>query len=173
MISGGVEVNLIHLNLFIIRSKIWRRSLTRIMNIMIEKNRSAKFIDWFNSHSNICLYMTGRKIPNCLRFSAKGDKNALFFRNSAALSEFFSSFRHLHDFFYRRWKRFAFSKYHCIAIQTSLEFSLLHMRRFAQMVSPFVQFQKREKQPWRSVAFRLQYATLLKVTLLHGCFSRF
>ena len=33
---------------------------------------------------------------------------------------------------------------------------------------PFVQFTKREKHPWRSVTF-----TLLKVTLLHGCFSHF
>ena len=32
---------------------------------------------------------------------------------------------------------------------------------------PFVQFKKREKHPWRSVTFRL------KVTLIHGCFSRF
>ena len=31
----------------------------------------------------------------------------------------------------------------------------------------FVQFKKREKHPWRSVTFRL------KVTLIHGCFSRF
>ena len=31
---------------------------------------------------------------------------------------------------------------------------------------PFVQFIKHEKHPWRSV-------TLNKVTLLHGCFSRF
>ena len=30
----------------------------------------------------------------------------------------------------------------------------------------FVQFKKREKHPWRSV-------DLLKLTLLHGCFSRF
>ena len=30
------------------------------------------------------------------------------------------------------------------------------------------QFKKREKQPWRSVTF-----SLLKVTPLHGCFSRF
>ena len=40
---------------------------------------------------------------------------------------------------------------------------------------PFVQFKEREKHPWRCVTFskvacvRLQ----LKVTLLHGCFSRF
>ena len=33
---------------------------------------------------------------------------------------------------------------------------------------PFVQFKKREKHPWRSVTF-----TLLKVALLHGCFSHF
>ena len=36
---------------------------------------------------------------------------------------------------------------------------------------------KREKHPWRSVTFskscRLKLATLLKVTLLHVCFSRF
>ena len=31
---------------------------------------------------------------------------------------------------------------------------------------PFAQFKKREKHPWMSV-------TLLKLTLLHGCFSRF
>ena len=31
---------------------------------------------------------------------------------------------------------------------------------------PFVQFKKCEKHPWRS-------CRLLKVTLLHGCFSRF
>ena len=37
---------------------------------------------------------------------------------------------------------------------------------FAQILVPFVQFWKREKHPWRSVA-------LLKVTLHHGCFSRF
>ena len=35
---------------------------------------------------------------------------------------------------------------------------------------PFVQFKKREKHPWRSVTFS---TTLLRVTLLHGCFSRF
>ena len=41
---------------------------------------------------------------------------------------------------------------------------------------PFVQFKKREKDPWLSVTFecyRLEPATLLKVTLLHGCFLRF
>ena len=34
---------------------------------------------------------------------------------------------------------------------------------------PFVRSKKREKHSWR----RLQPTTLLKVTLLHGCFSRF
>ena len=42
---------------------------------------------------------------------------------------------------------------------------------------PFVQFKKREKHPWRSVNFSkvtgLKPATLLKLTLLHGRFSRF
>ena len=34
---------------------------------------------------------------------------------------------------------------------------------------PFVQFKNREKHPWRSVYF----SKVLKVTLLHGCFSCF
>ena len=41
---------------------------------------------------------------------------------------------------------------------------------------PCAQFKKREKHPWRSVTFSkvaAQPATLLKVTLLHGCFSCF
>ena len=42
---------------------------------------------------------------------------------------------------------------------------------------PFAQFKKREKHPWRSANFRkvagFKPATLLKLTLLHGCFSRF
>ena len=44
---------------------------------------------------------------------------------------------------------------------------------------PTVQFEKREKHPWRSVTFskvvKLQAkpATLLKVTPLHGCFHVF
>ena len=37
---------------------------------------------------------------------------------------------------------------------------------------PFVQIKKREKHPSRSVNFRLHHATLLKLKLLHGCFSR-
>ena len=40
----------------------------------------------------------------------------------------------------------------------------------------FVQFKKREKHPWKCVnvsSFKLQPATLLKVTLLHGRFSHF
>ena len=36
---------------------------------------------------------------------------------------------------------------------------------------PLVQFKQREKQPWRSVNFKP--ATLLKLTLLHECFSHF
>ena len=42
---------------------------------------------------------------------------------------------------------------------------------------PFVQFKKPEKHSWRSVNFSkvagFKPATLLKLTLLHGCFSRF
>ena len=42
---------------------------------------------------------------------------------------------------------------------------------------PFVQFKKRGRHPWRSVNFSkvasFKPATLQKLTLLHGCFSRF
>ena len=38
---------------------------------------------------------------------------------------------------------------------------------------PFAQFKKCEKHPWRNESCRLSPATLLKVALLHGCFSRF
>ena len=42
---------------------------------------------------------------------------------------------------------------------------------------PFALFKKREKHPWTSVTFSkvtgFQSATLLKITLLHGCFSLF
>ena len=38
---------------------------------------------------------------------------------------------------------------------------------------PFVQFKKCEKHPWRSATFsKVASATLLKVILHHGCFSR-
>ena len=44
-------------------------------------------------------------------------------------------------------------------------------------LKPFVQFKKHKKHPWRSVTSSkvagFQPATLLKVTLLYGCFSRF
>ena len=44
-------------------------------------------------------------------------------------------------------------------------------------LAPFEQFKKREEYPWRSVNFStvagLKSATLLNLTLLHGCFSRF
>ena len=38
---------------------------------------------------------------------------------------------------------------------------------------PFVQFKEREKQPWGSDTFSLNLATLLKVSLVHGCFYLF
>ena len=41
---------------------------------------------------------------------------------------------------------------------------------------PLVPFKKREKHPWRNVTFNKvagSPATLIKGTLLHGCFSRF
>ena len=42
---------------------------------------------------------------------------------------------------------------------------------------PCVQFKKRGKHPWRSVTLSkvagFKSSTLLKVTLFHGCFSRF
>ena len=48
---------------------------------------------------------------------------------------------------------------------------------FLRDLVPFVQFKKREKHPSRSVTFSkvagLKPATLLKVKLFYGCFSRF
>ena len=39
---------------------------------------------------------------------------------------------------------------------------------------PLVQFKNRKKHPWRSVTFsKVAEPALLKVALLHGCFSRF
>ena len=38
---------------------------------------------------------------------------------------------------------------------------------------PFAQFKNREKHPWRIVTFSKAAGFMLKVTLLHGCFSRF
>ena len=44
-------------------------------------------------------------------------------------------------------------------------------------LAPFIEFKNREKHPWRSDTFSIVKfqgsATLLKVSLLHGCFSRF
>ena len=44
-------------------------------------------------------------------------------------------------------------------------------------LAPLLQFKKHEKHPWKSVTFSkvsgFWPATLLKVTLLHGCFSHF
>ena len=44
------------------------------------------------------------------------------------------------------------------------------MRRLTRFGTIYIILQ-REKHPWRSVNFRLKSATLLKITLLHGCFS--
>ena len=45
-----------------------------------------------------------------------------------------------------------------------------HISDVLRDLVPFVQVKKREKHPWRSVTFKP--TTLLKVTPLHGCFSR-
>ena len=51
------------------------------------------------------------------------------------------------------------------------------IRVIFQVLVPFIQFKEREKHPWRSVTFskvcNVKLETLLKVTLLHGCFPRF
>ena len=46
------------------------------------------------------------------------------------------------------------------------------MRHLRDLVS-LVQLKRREKHPLRSVTFSFTPATLLKVTLSRGCFSRF
>ena len=60
---------------------------------------------------------------------------------------------------------------------TVLAKKLHHRSDALRDLLPFVQFKKREKHQWRSVAFSkvtcFKPATLLKVTLLHRCFSRF
>ena len=40
-------------------------------------------------------------------------------------------------------------------------------------LAPFLQFKKHETHPWRSVTFSKVTGFSLKVTFLHGCFSRF
>ena len=48
------------------------------------------------------------------------------------------------------------------------------MRRFARFSTIYTVKKKHEKNPLRSATFsKVKPATLLKVTLLHGCFSRF
>ena len=44
------------------------------------------------------------------------------------------------------------------------------MRDALRDLVPFVRFKKRERHTWRSDTF--SKVTVLKVTLLHGCFSR-
>ena len=60
--------------------------------------------------------------------------------------------------------------------QHIISFVFAHCRCFAKF-GTIVQFKKREKQQWRSLTFSevtgFQPATLLKVTLLHVCFSHF
>ena len=51
---------------------------------------------------------------------------------------------------------------------SKLYFNKLVMRDLV----PFVKFKKLEKRSWRSVPL-LKPETLLKATLIHGCFSRF
>ena len=57
------------------------------------------------------------------------------------------------------------------------EFTLLYICSALRNLVPFVQFKKREKHPRRSINFnkvaKITKITLLKLTLLHGCFSRF
>ena len=53
-----------------------------------------------------------------------------------------------------------------------LTLDALHICGALRDLVPFVQFKLREKYPWRSVNFS-KVAGLLKLTLLHGCFSSF
>ena len=58
-----------------------------------------------------------------------------------------------------------------------LSFSGFDILMFCAIQYHLYNFKKLKKKPWRSVTFSkvagFQLATLLKVTLLHGCFSRF
>ena len=58
---------------------------------------------------------------------------------------------------------------------TLIKFSTIKFSTFIALrdLIPFLQFKKREKYPWGCSTFSKVPATLLKVTLLHGCFWRF
>ena len=58
-----------------------------------------------------------------------------------------------------------------MAILTYFMALVIHTCGALRDLVPFVQFKKRENHPWKSVNFKP--ATLLKLTLLHGYFSRF
>ena len=62
----------------------------------------------------------------------------------------------------------------------------MYLHKCGTILAPFVQFKKRKKHPWRSgnfskvAGFNLKNVKnthgrvlILKLTLLHGCFSRF
>ena len=55
-----------------------------------------------------------------------------------------------------------------ITMQSIVNATLQYIYDALSDLVPFVQFKKREKHPWG-----LKPATLLKLTLLHGCFSLF
>ena len=68
------------------------------------------------------------------------------------------------------------SRIQSVLVEYQLNKGAILMKLYSDVLRdlvPFGQFKKREKSPWSSVTFRkvagLKPATLLKVTLLHGC----
>ena len=115
----------------------------------------------------------------CLEFISFSSKTGFFSLDSSFL-HFSSDFRHKNSILnnlhtqHKGWKSLKTQKL-TYFVTSPKSFEIFFCDALRDLV-PFVQFKKREKHPWMSVTFSKmagQPATLLKVTLLHGCFSRF
>ena len=91
-----------------------------------------------------------------------------------------NSFRHLRWSFFVKIVNYFCQKLHliCIAFDCGVVTLITFFETWGSIFDalgdlvPFVQFKKREKHPWLSDPFR-KVATLIKVSFLNGCFSRF
>ena len=61
---------------------------------------------------------------------------------------------------------------HCFRMMAQTKYDLVLLKVLATRKGPFAQYKKSKKYPWWSATFNSN-TTLLTVTLLHGCFSRF
>ena len=99
-----------------------------------------------------------------------------WWRNIRILHHLWSTKEHLQGKYYRKPSNLSikFSFHKGISLYVCKNYNLYV--KFCDL-APLAQFKKREKHPRRSVHLRKvagkKPETLLKVTLLHGCFSRF